>query len=153
TSAHDDQTLRELHGRLPAAEFLEWGLRQGVFARDGQGAVTRGPGWGDPRRFCESEAEFRELCAATPALPGLGRAGPRPGNTVSRALRLNQAIGREAIHAELRPEDFGEVATFRVVETEATSKEAHLNSPDLGARLAPTSLARLAPEDRQVQIL
>src|SRR6202171_4832899 len=66
TSAHDNQTLREVHGRRPAAEFLEWGLQQGIFARDSQGAVTRGPTWGDPRQFCESEAEFRELLAATP---------------------------------------------------------------------------------------
>src|SRR6516164_7949470 len=75
TSAHDNQTLREVHGRLPAAEFLEWGLQRGIYQRDGQGSVMRGPRWGDPRQFCESEAEFRELLAATPAMPGLDSAG------------------------------------------------------------------------------
>jgi ethanolamine ammonia-lyase large subunit len=153
TSAHDNQTLREVHGRLPAAEFLEWGLQRGIYQRDGQGSVMRGPRWGDPRQFCESEAEFRELLAATPAMPGLDSAGPRPANVVSRQIRLNQAIGREAIHAELRSEDLRQITPFRVIETEAASKEAHLNSPDLGARIAPASLAQLASENRQVQIL
>ncbi len=37
TSGHDDQTLREIHGRLPAAEYLDWAVQQGIFTRDGQG--------------------------------------------------------------------------------------------------------------------
>jgi ethanolamine ammonia-lyase large subunit len=32
TSAHDDQTLREIHHKLPAPEFLDWGLARGIFA-------------------------------------------------------------------------------------------------------------------------
>src|SRR5207302_709481 len=51
TSAHDNQTLREVQGKLPAAEFLEWGLSRGIYARDAGGAVVRGPRWGDPRQF------------------------------------------------------------------------------------------------------
>jgi ethanolamine ammonia-lyase large subunit len=152
TSGHDDQTLREVHGRLPAAEFLEWGLGRGIFARDG-GAVVRGPHWGDVRRFCESEAEWQELLAATPAAYGFETAGPRPANAVSRRARLNQAVGREAIHAELHVEELRKVAPFHLVETEAANKEAHLASPDLGARLSARSLSRLAPEPRQVQVL
>src|SRR5437868_1471885 len=70
TSGHDDQTLREVHDRLPAPEFLEWGLQRGIFARDGEGTVVRGPNWGNPRLFCESEAEFQDLVAATPAAYG-----------------------------------------------------------------------------------
>src|SRR5262249_54864058 len=42
---------------------------------------------------------------------------------------------------------------FRVVETEARSKEAHLATPDQGARLSAQSLAWLTPEQRSVQIL
>ncbi|HYT95101.1 MAG TPA: ethanolamine ammonia-lyase subunit EutC, partial [Gemmataceae bacterium] len=148
-----DQTLREVHGRLPAAEFLEWGIGRGIFVREASGAVTRGPHWGDPRRFCDSEEEFQELLSATPAVPGLASAGPRPANEVSRRLKLDQAIGREAIHAELRVEELQRIAPFRVVTTAAATKEAHLNSPELGSRLSAESLATLTPEHRQVQIL
>jgi ethanolamine ammonia-lyase large subunit len=153
TSGHDDQTLREVHDRLPAPEFLEWGLRQGIFARDNGGPVVRGPRWGDPRQFCESEAELQELLAATPAAYGFGTAGPRPTNAVSRQLRLNQGIGREAIHTDLRVDELGRVAPFRLVATGATTRDAHLGSPDLGARLSEKSRAELRPEHRQVQIL
>jgi len=150
TSGHDDQTLREVHGRQPAAEFLEWGLRRGIFARDGD-ALIRGPHWGDPRQFCETEAELKELVAATPAVYGFETAGPRPANAVSRQLLMNQGIGREAIHAELRIDELQRLAPFRVIHTAAAGKEAHLGSADLGGRLATS--ATLAPEHRQVQIV
>ncbi len=153
TSAHDNQTLREVHGRQPAAEYLAWAIERGIFTRDSAGAVTRGSRWGDPRQFCESEAEFRELLAATPAVPALDSAGPRPTNATSRRMRLNQAIGRDAIHAELRIEELCRIAPCRVIETAATTKDAHLNSPDLGARLSAASLAQLMPEAAPVQIL
>lgn len=153
TSGHDNQSLREVHGKLPAPEFLEWCLGRSIFTRDEAGAVVRGPHWGDPRQLCESDAELRELVAATPALYGFGNAGPRPAEEVQRQVKLNQAIGREAIHAELRLEELRAVAPFRVIATAAASKEAHLNSPDLGARLAAESLALLTPEQQQVQIV
>ena len=75
TSGHDNQTLREVHGRKPAPEYLEWCLQRGIFARDPQGIIVRGPRWGDPRQFCESEAELQDLMAATPALYGLDKRG------------------------------------------------------------------------------
>jgi ethanolamine ammonia-lyase large subunit len=153
TSAHDDQTLREVHGRQPAGEYLAWGLERGIFAKDTAGTVTRGPRWGDARQFCESDAEFRDLLSATPAVPGLESAGCRPANAVSRQVRLNQAIGREAIQAELRLEELNGIVPFRVIATQASTKEAHLNSPDLGSRLTPESLARLSAEDQPVQVL
>jgi ethanolamine ammonia-lyase large subunit len=152
TSAHDDQTLREVHGRLPAPEFLEWGIQQGIFARDGH-QIARGPRWGDPRQFCQSDAEYRELLAATPALPSTANAGPRPTNVVSRSMRLNQAIGREAIHTELDIDALQRITPFRILATEAGSKNAHLNSPNKGARLSAASFAELTPEPQQVQIL
>src|SRR5438552_695660 len=68
TSAHDDQTLREVHGKSPAAEYLAWALERGIFTRDQSGAVTRGPHWGNPRIFCTSDAELRDLVAATPTV-------------------------------------------------------------------------------------
>jgi ethanolamine ammonia-lyase large subunit len=153
TSGHDDQTLREVHGRRPAPEYLEWGLQRGIFERDARGNVIRGPRWGDPKQFCESESEFQDLLAGTPALYGLASAGPRPANEVSRQVRLNQGVGREAIHAELRIDDLQRIAPFRVVTTQAASKEAHLGSPDLGARLSCQSRDWLAPEHRQVQLV
>ncbi len=152
TSGHDDQTLREVHGRLPAPEFLEWGLQRGIFARDG-GTVVRGPRWGDPKQFCASEVEFQDLLAATPAAYGFATAGPRPADEVSRQVKANQAVAREAIHAELRLDELCQVAPFRVVETTAVSKDAHLNSPDLGAHLAAKGLTLLRPEHRQVQVV
>jgi ethanolamine ammonia-lyase large subunit len=153
TSGHDNQTLREVHGRLPAPEFLEWGLGRGIFARDANGAVGRGPRWGDPRQFCASDAELEDLVAATPAVYGFANAGPRPANAVMRQVQANLGIGREAIHAELRIEELCRLAPFRLVRTQAATKEAHLNSPDLGARLAPESRDQLRPERKQVQIL
>src|SRR5439155_22247140 len=102
TSGHDDQTLREIHGKQPAAEFLAWALERGIFARDEGGGVVRGPHWGDPRRFCASDAEFEELAAATPAIYPLGDAGPRPVNATARQVLMNQGVGRAAIHAQLR---------------------------------------------------
>ena len=153
TSGHDDQTLREIHGKQPAPEFLEWGLARGIFARDDQGAVSRGPHWGDPRQFCDSDAELQELLAATPALYGLDNAGPRPAHQVQRQVRLNQAVGREAIHAELNLDELNRLAPCRTIETAAQSKEQHLHSPDLGARLSPQSVRQLQPEHSQVQVL
>ena len=52
---------------------------------------------------------------------------------------MNQGVGREAIHAELRIDELQRIAPFRVIATEAACKDAHLGSPDLGARLAPQS--------------
>jgi ethanolamine ammonia-lyase large subunit len=152
TSGHDNETLREVHGRLPAAEFLQWGLERGIYARNG-GMIGRGPRWGDPRQFCESEAEFQDLLAATPAVYGFATAGPRPANEVMRQVKSNQGIGREAIHAELRIEELCQVAPFRIVQTLAGTKEAHLNSPDLGAHLAAESKVQLQAENRQVQVV
>jgi ethanolamine ammonia-lyase large subunit len=153
TSGHDDQTLREVHGRQPAPEFLDWCLGRGIFAREAGGAIVRGLRFGDPRQFCESDAEFQELVAATPAAYGLTQAGPRPANAIIRQARMDQGIGREAIHAELRIEELQKIAPFRLVETQASDKDSHLCSPYLGARLSPQSLERLKPEHRPVQIV
>jgi ethanolamine ammonia-lyase large subunit len=153
TSAHDVQSLREIYGRTPAPEFAEWAIGRGVFARDGEGQIIRGPQWGDPRQFCATDSEFRELESRTPALYGLETAGPRPANSVTRRMRINQAVGRAAIQAELDLDQLQKLTAFRVLETEARDKEAHLNSPEAGARLSPASRAQLAPEKRQVQIV
>ncbi len=153
TSGHDDQTLRETHNRLPAPDYLDWAVSKQILVRSPEGEVTRGSRWGDPTQFCESESELQELMSATPAVPGFATAGPRPVDEVQREMRMNQAIGREAIHAGLRLDELQKITSFRLVETEATDREAHLNSPDLGARLTLPSLDQLVPEPNQVQIL
>jgi ethanolamine ammonia-lyase large subunit len=153
TSGHDVQTLRETYGRRPAPEFLEWAIGRGIFAKSADGQIARGPKWGDPRQFCESDAEFQELSAATPAVPGFENAGPRPADDVERTMRVNQAIGREAIRAELQLDQLERIAALRRIETAADSREAHLNSPELGARLAATSAKSLKAEPHAVQIL
>jgi ethanolamine ammonia-lyase large subunit len=153
TSGHDVQTLREIHGKEPAAEYLAWAIEQGVFARDGGGAVVRGPRFGDVRRFCDGDEELAELVRATPAAFGFATAGPRPAGEVSRRARMHQAIAREAILSELRVEELLAIAPFRVIETGAKAKEAQLGSPDLGAQLAEGSAARLSAERNEVQVV
>lgn len=158
TSGHDVQTLRELHGRAPGGEFLEWALARGILARAGEGqgeagAITRGPRFGDVRQFCPDEAELAELLAATPAAYGFATAGPRPANAVSRRGRRDEAIARAALATELREDELARVAAFRLIATTAASKGEHLGSADAGARLSPESAARLAPEEAEVQIV
>src|SRR5437762_3023747 len=60
TSAHDDQTLREIHGRTPAPQYLAWAIERGIFQRSPQGAIERGPNWGRPQILCASPAEFED---------------------------------------------------------------------------------------------
>ncbi|MBI3270800.1 MAG: ethanolamine ammonia-lyase [Planctomycetes bacterium] len=153
TSGHDDQTLREIYGKRPTPEFLAWAKTRGILADTPEGRVVRGPSWGNPRLFCDSDAEFAGLVAATPAAYGFEPAGPRPAERVSRALRLNQAVAREAVKCELRIDDLLRLAPFRVLSTEARDKESHLNSPARGARLAAASAAELRPERQDVQVV
>lgn len=153
TSAHDNQTLREVHGRRPTPEFLEWAVERGIFERTAAGDIVRGPNWGNPRIFCESDLEYQRLLEATPAVPGFEHAGPRPTESVSRQVRLHQAKARAAIHEELDLEWLGRLAPFRVLETEAPDKTEHLNHPQLGAHLSPASAAQLRPAPCDVQIV
>lgn len=153
TSAHDNQTLREVHGRRPTPEFLEWAIGRGIFQQTASGEVVRGPNWGNPRIFCESDLEYRRLLDATPAVPGFEHAGPRPAENVSRQVRLHQAKARAAIHEELDLEWLRGLAPFRVLQTEAPDKAEHLNHPHLGSRLSPASEAQLEPSGCDVQIV
>ncbi len=150
TSGHDDQTLRELHGRTTTPEHRAWAIARGILADDG---IGRGEAWGDPRPFCSSPGELAALRRATPSLHEAESAGPRPLDRTSRSVRLHQALSRAAIYTEL---DLGLVQSldrFRIVHTAARNKEAHLNSPALGAALAAESAAALLAEDTQVQVV
>jgi ethanolamine ammonia-lyase large subunit len=151
-SGHDDQTLREVHGRNPAPEFLEWAKEKGIFEQAPGGHVTRGPQWGNPRLFCPSETTFQRLRESLPSAPGFENAGPRPVNQVQRELMLNQSVGREAVHSRLM-EDALEGIDYRVFSTAAGTRLDHLKSPELGARLSAESLAGLKAENNDVQIV
>jgi ethanolamine ammonia-lyase large subunit len=152
TSSHDDQTMREVQGLKPAPEYLSWAISRGIFVEDEDGNVQRGPNWGNPRIFCTSDLEFQRLRESLPAAYGFENAGPRPANRVARTLRANQAVAREAIYADLRPTEIG-ATTLRTLPTAAADKRAHLNDPELGARIAEDAARRLAPENCDVQIV
>lgn len=150
TSGNDDQTLRETQDLKPAPEYLAWAVQRGIFAEDTDGNFTRGANWGKPEIFCESEATLQRLKEAVPAYYGGENAGPRPANQVSRTLKANQAIGREAIYADLRIKELGDIK-FRTLQTAASDKHAHLNNPELGAKLL--GIEKLAIENNDVQIV
>jgi ethanolamine ammonia-lyase large subunit len=151
-SGHDGQTLREVHNRVPAPEFLAWACEKGIFKETREGRVLRGPNWGNPQLFCSSEKEFQRLREALPAAPGFENAGPRPANAVQRTLLLNQSVGREAVHTELRFEALGDFS-FRTFETTSTGKEHHLEDPKAGTRLSAKSLSGIIPENKDIQIV
>jgi ethanolamine ammonia-lyase large subunit len=155
TSGNDDQTLRETQDLKPAPEYLAWALQRGIFAEDPEGNITRGANWGNPSIFCESEAALQRLQEAVPAYYGGKNAGPRPANNVSRNLKTNQAIGREAIYADLRLKEVSDIE-FRTLKTAAADKLAHLNNPELGAKLSSQQklgAKKLGAENNDVQIV
>ena len=149
TSGHDDQTLRETYNLRPAPEFLAWAISRGIFAEDAEGNITRGENWGKPEIFCSSKSEFQRLQESVPAIYGFDNAGARPSNKVSRLIKANQAIGREAIYADLRPAELGNIQ-LRELHTNAHTKAEHLNDAELGANLENTNLK---PENMDVQIV
>ena len=149
TSGHDDQTLRETYNLRPAPEFLTWAISRGIFAEDSDGNVLRGENWGKPEIFCDSKSEFQRLKESAPAIYGFDNAGARPSNKVSRLIKANQAIGREAIYADLRPAELGAIK-LRELHTNAHNKAEHLNDAELGANLENTNLK---PENMDVQIV
>jgi ethanolamine ammonia-lyase large subunit len=152
TCGHDDQTLREIHGLKPAPEYLEWAISRGIFVRQDDGDVERGPNWGNPRIFCSSDAEFARLLEGLPAAYGFENAGPRPVDRVSRTVKANLAAARNAIYAEVEPNRLG-AFNFRRIATGAISKAAHLDHPDQGAKLSASALLELLPETADVQIV
>lgn len=152
TSAHDDQTLREIHGLEPAPEYTAWAISRGIFERDAEGHLERGPNWGNPRIFCPSDADFQRLRESLPAAYGWDLAGPRPSDLVSRDIKANLAAAREAIYAEIAPAKLGPF-DFRKIATRAASKVEHLNNPEIGSRIDDGVLAALGPETVDVQIV
>ncbi|MDO6805048.1 hypothetical protein Q4595_21530, partial [Wenyingzhuangia sp. 1_MG-2023] len=122
---HDDQTLREIHELEPAPEYLSWAMDKGIFVRDEDGGLERGPNWGKPEQFCASESDYQRLLESVPAAYGFDNAGPRPSNQVARTLRSNQAVAREAIYADLNVKQLTDTLGFRQLITRADSREMH----------------------------
>jgi ethanolamine ammonia-lyase large subunit len=151
TSGHDDQTLREVHGLQPAPDYLAWALERGIFGRDEDGTVVRGPRWGDVAQF-EGEAATERRVARLPAAYGFENAGPRPADAVSRALRASLAVAREAIRAELDPDRLGDVE-LRRISSAAPDRETHLADPAAGSRLSAEALDALTPGEDDVAIV
>ena len=151
-SGHDDQTLREIYHRNPAPEFLHWAVEKGIFIQNADGSVTRGPNWGDPRLFIKSDLEFQRLHEALPAAPGFENAGPRPGHSVQQTIRINQSVGREAVHSRMKPDKF-KGFSFREFTSTAKNQAEHLKNPDVGARLPLDVLDTFRPQGMDVQIV
>ena len=152
TSGHDDQTLREVHGLEPAPQYLAWALERGIFDRDEDGTVVRGPAWGDVGRFGAGDGDLARRAQRLPAAYGFENAGPRPADAVSRALRANVAVAREAIRADLDAERLGDVAFTRIASA-APDRETHLADPGAGSRLSADALAALSPGEDDVVIV
>jgi ethanolamine ammonia-lyase large subunit len=152
TSGHDVQTLREVHGKRPAAEYLEWAKGKGIFV-ESEGKIERGSGFGNVEALCESPRAFAELVRTTPIVPGFEVAGPRPADQVSRELRWHQAVARAAAMSELRIEELMRAAPFQLLETTAKTHAEHLGLPARGAALSAASAAALSPEQHSVVIL
>lgn len=151
-SGHDDQTLREIYHRNPAPEFLQWAVQKGIYIQHTDGNVERGPNWGNPRLFIKSDLEFQRLHEATPNAPGFENAGPRPAHKVQEVIRINQSVGREAVHSHLKPELFTGF-TFREFVSTAVDHAEHLKNPEVGSKLSKTDLDSLSAEGNDVQII
>ncbi len=151
-SGHDDQTMREVHHRNPAPEFLQWAIERGIFELSPCGKVNRGPNWGNPRLFIKSDSEFERLRESLPSAPGFENAGPRPANWVQRILRANQAVGKQAVHSRLNIDKFSEFS-FREFKSEAQNQAEHLQNPELGSKLLHDDLKTLSSEENDIQII
>lgn len=152
TSAHDDQTLREIHGRRQSREFTEWAMSRGILRLDADGILTRGENWGNPGIFCSSKGELDDLLHATPAMYGFASAGPRPSEEVSRETRINRAYARKAAASELDPAALGPLGDFTLIRTGAADKQSYWSSPGAGAILAPDVTLKLDAMDVQIVI-
>ncbi|MFM8860214.1 MAG: ethanolamine ammonia-lyase subunit EutB, partial [Methylocystis sp.] len=152
TSSHDGQTLREVFSREPAPEFTAWALERGIFNRDDCGRLRRGPHWGDPSIFVMSDLELSRLKKRLPIAYGWDNAGPRPSNTVSRKIRANLALAREAIYSELSIKKLG-LTHIRPIQTRASAKAEHLQDPQLGSLLDIETLQKLKPQGSDVEIV
>jgi len=99
---------------------------------------------------------WARLRRATAARIGLGRSGHGLPTRAMLELEAAHALARDAVHAPLARDDvlsaLGELPAIEV-ESLAPDRGVYLARPDLGRRLAPTALARLASGDFDLAIV
>jgi ethanolamine ammonia-lyase small subunit len=99
---------------------------------------------------------WARLRRATAARIGLGRSGHGLPTKAMLELEAAQALARDAVHAPLA--DDAIVAALHglptiAVDSKAEDRRTYLARPDLGRRLAPAALARLARGDCDLAIV
>ncbi|WP_067516492.1 ethanolamine ammonia-lyase subunit EutB [Endozoicomonas ascidiicola] len=152
TSGHDDQTIREIHNLKPSPEFYHWALEKGIFKESRDGQIARGPNWGNPGIFAESNQAWKDLISRVPMCYGTTNAGPRMSNHVNRKLKQNIAVARAAAKSKLRFDELEEI-DFRLIRSQANNIERHHADPDAGSRLCEKTKSHLQAENRDIQIL
>ena len=152
TSAHDSQTLREVRDLSQRPEFLEWAIERGIYRPATTATSSRGPNWGNARQFCDSDAEFEDAGRSHAGRLWLRNGRPaagqrrQPASAVAPGSRPRGDRVGIAAWSELR-----RLVPFRVIATEAADKQAHLNSPSAGSRVAAASVEQLTAEQDGVQ--
>jgi ethanolamine ammonia-lyase small subunit len=98
---------------------------------------------------------LRNLCAATTARIGVGRAGPRPRTRSLLLFQADHGVTQDAIYGEVKQEVLDEFDLF-TVQTQVADRGEYLLRPDLGRRLSETAKALIAERcvrQPQVQIV
>lgn len=98
---------------------------------------------------------LRNLCAATNARLGVGRAGPRPRTGPLLLFQADHGVTQDAIHGEVASEVLEEFDLFTVT-TRVADRDEYLLRPDLGRRLcdeAKETIEARCVKSPQVQIV
>ncbi|GAA1542202.1 ethanolamine ammonia-lyase subunit EutC [Nocardioides humi] len=85
---------------------------------------------------------LRNLCAATTARLGVGRAGPRPRTASLLLFEADHGVTQDAIYGEV-PEELKERMGLFTVRTQVSDRGEYLLRPDLGRRLSPEARATI----------
>ncbi|MFN3978977.1 MAG: ethanolamine ammonia-lyase subunit EutC [Caldilinea sp.] len=98
---------------------------------------------------------LRNLCAATTARIGVGRAGPRPRTRSLLLFHSDHAVAQDAIYSEVTAEVKAKLDLF-TVKTQVADRGEYLLRPDLGRKLCDEAKATIAARcirHPQVQIV
>ena len=86
---------------------------------------------------------LRNLCAATNARLGVGRAGPRPLTAPLLLFQADHGVTQDAIHGEVSQEVLDRFDLYTVT-TRVEDRAEYLLRPDLGRRLADEAKATIS---------